>query len=171
MKSHDLKSDQDTFDVTRSLEYWQHQRTLAGSPFDSSDSDTSSDCDDDTLSVASLDLLPTVRGPLFKDESLVDWEGIEMLESNALGLVFIYEDDTKAVTTFTQQAESLRAPRHHQDDRSCGHPNQKHHALQERLAFQSDGPTDETLARRFPQDIGLRGEVSDLPGSMVSKVR
>ena len=166
-----MKSDQDTFDVTRSLEFWQHQRTLAGSPFDSSDSDTSSDCDDDTLSVASLDLLPTVRDPLFKDGSLADWEGIEMLESNALGLVFIYEDDTKAATTFTQQAESLRAPRYHQDVRSCDRPDQKHLAQQERLAFQTDSAADETLVRRFQQDIGLRGEVSDFPGSTVSKAQ
>jgi hypothetical protein len=124
--------------------------------------------------VASLDLLPTVRVPLFKDGSLADWEGIEMLESNALGLVFIYEDDdldTKAVTTFTQQAESLRAPLNHQDGRSCDRPNQKYHAQQVRMAFQPDGPTDDTLVSRFPQDIGLRGEVSDLPGSMVSKAQ
>lgn len=97
-----------------------------------------------------------------------------MLESNALGLVFIYEDDdldTKAVTTFTQQAESLRAPLNHQDGRSCDRPNQKYHAQQVRMAFQPDGPTDDTLVSRFPQDIGLRGEVSDLPGSMVSKAQ
>lgn len=97
-----------------------------------------------------------------------------MLESNALGLVFIYEDDdldTKAATTFTQQAESLRAPHYHQDDRSCDRPDQKHHAQKERLVFQTDSPADETLACRFPQDIGLRGEVSNFPGSMVSKAQ
>jgi hypothetical protein len=126
--------------------------------------------------VASLDLLPTIReSPFFKDGSLVSWEGnetSEIMEGNALGLVFAYEEDAvgaKAVATFTQQAESLRAPLHHQDGRSCGRPNQKYHAQQGRLAFQSDGPTDDTLASRFPQDIDLRGDVSDSLGPMVSK--
>jgi len=167
VKSNDLKSDPDPFDFTQSLEQWQYQRSLAGSPFDSSDSD-SSDCDDDTLSVASLDLFPTAREtPFSKDGSLVNWEGdktMEIMEGNALGLVFSYEEDVieaKAVATFTQQAESLRAPRSHQDDRSCDRPDQKHPAQQERLAFQTDSPADETLARRFPQDIDLRGDVSD----------
>ena len=176
VKSHDLKSDPDPFDFTQGPEYWQHRRSLAGSPFDSSDSDSSSDCDDDTLSVASLDLLPTIReSPFFKDGSLVSWEGNEtpeIMEGNALGLVFAYEEDAvgaKAVATFTQQAESLRAPLHHQDGRSCGRPNQKYHAQQGLLAFQSDGPTDDTLASRFPQDIDLRGDVSDSLGPMVSK--
>ena len=170
-----MKSDPDPFDFTQGPEYWQHRRSLAGSPFDSSDSDSSSDCDDDTLSVASLDLLPTIReSSFFKDGSLINWEGnetSEIMEGNALGLVFSYEEDvleTKAVATFTQQAESLRAP--HTTRMAQLWPSyQKNHAQQERLASQSDGPTDETLASRFPQDIDLRGDVSDPLGPMVSK--
>jgi hypothetical protein len=94
------------------------------------------------------------------------------MESNALGLVFMSEEDilaTEAVATLAQQAEGLQAPRYHQDDRSCGRPNQEHHAQYEHVAFQSDGPTDETLVRRFPQDIGLWADVSGSPGPKVSK--
>jgi hypothetical protein len=94
------------------------------------------------------------------------------MESNALGLVFIAKENvlaTEAVATFAQQAEGLRAPRYHQDDRSCGRPNQKHHAQQGRVAFQSDGPADETLVRGLPQDIGLWTDVSDDSGPKVSK--
>ena len=137
-------------------EYWQSYRALAGSPFESSDSD-SSDCDDDTMSLGSSDLFST-------DVSRVSEE------TNALGLVFM-EDilATKAVATLAQQAEGLRAPRNHQGGRSCGRPNQKYHAQQEYVAFQSDGPADETLVREFPQVIGLWADMSDSSGPKVSK--
>jgi hypothetical protein len=175
IKPNDLKSDPDRFDIIQNPQYWQHFRSLAGSPFDSSDSESDSDCGDDALSVASLNLSSTiVETPFSKDASFVDWEGIgtpEMMGSNALGLIFMSEADVlgaKDVTTITPQAESLRAPRHHQDARSCDRPDQNNQA---HLTFQSDGPTDETLARRFPQDIGLQGDVSDSPGSKVSKTQ
>jgi hypothetical protein len=123
--------------------------------------------------VASLNLSSSGRqSPFGKDVSLIDWEGVET--TNALGLVFTSGEDAaeaKEVTTFTPQAESLRAPRRHQDARSCGRPDQNHHAQQEHLAFQSDGPTDETLARRIPQDIGLPGDVSDSSAPEVSKTQ
>lgn len=121
--THSLKSEPSPFDVTQSPEY---DRSLAGSPFDSSDSDSSSEGDDDDDSFGSSDLS-------CKDMSLVS-EGIgtlNIMESNALGLVFLPKEDflaTEAVATLAQQAEGLRAPRHHQDDRSCGRPNQKNHA-------------------------------------------
>ena len=149
-----LKSDPD----------WQSYRALAGSPFESSDSDSSSDGDDDAMSLGSSDLFSN-------DVSLVS-EGITTLDINALGLVFMAKEDlltTEAVATFAQQAEGLRAPRYHQDDRSCGRPNQKCYAQQEHVAFQSDGPTDETLVREFPQDIGLWADMSDSSGPKVSK--
>lgn len=161
--TYNLKSDFSPFDVTPSPEYY---RSLAGSPFDSSDSESSSDCDDDAISLVSSDLS--------KDVSLIS-EGLETLdimESNALGLVFISKEDvlaTEAVATLAQQAEGLQAPPYHQDDRGCGRPNQKYHAQQEHIAFQSDGPTDETLVGRFPQDIGLWTDVSDGTGPKVSK--
>jgi hypothetical protein len=120
--------------------------------------------------VASLNLSSSGRqSPFGKDVSLIDWEGIE--PTNALGLVFMSGEDVaeaKEVATFIPQAESLRAPLNHQDARSCGRPDQNYHAQQAHLAFQSDGPTDETLVSRFPQDIGLPGEVSD---SSALKVR
>ena len=150
-------------DISESLEFWQGYRALAGSPFESEGSDSSSDCEDDTMSVGSSD-------PPSNDVSLLS-EGIAtlgILETNALGLVFM-EVATGAVATFAQQAEGLRAPRNHQDDRSCGRPNQKHHAQQEHVAFQSDSTTDETLVRGFPQAIGLWATVSDDPGPKVSK--
>ena len=149
-----LKSDPD----------WQSYRALAGSPFESSDSDSDSDGDDDAMSLGSSDLFSN-------DVSLVS-EGITTLDINALGLVFMAKEDlltTEAVATFAQQAEGLRAPRYHQDDRSCGRPNQKCYAQQEHVAFQSDGPTDETLVREFPQDIGLWADMSDSSGPKVSK--
>ena len=168
-----FKSNSSPFDATQSPEYCY--RSLAGSPFDSSDSDSSSDCDDDVISLGSSDLSSTTREALFsKDVSLVS-EGIgtlNLMESNALGLVFISNEDnlaTEAVATSAQQAEGLRAPRNHQGGRSCGRPNQKYHAQQGYVAFQSDGPTDETLVRRFPQDIGLCADMSDPSGPKVSK--
>ena len=94
------------------------------------------------------------------------------METNALGLVFMEEEEilaTEVVATLAQQAEGLRAPHYHQDDRSCGRPNQKCYALQEHVPFQSDGPTDETLVCGFPQDIGLWADVSDTSGPKVSK--
>jgi hypothetical protein len=145
-------------------EYWQSYRALAGSPFESSDSDSSSDGDDDAMSLGSSDLFSN-------DVSLVS-EGITTLDINALGLVFMAKEDvftTEAVATLAQQAEGLRAPRYHPGGRSCDRPNQKHHAQQEYMAFQSDGPTDETLVRRFPQDIGLWAAVSDDTDPKVSK--
>jgi hypothetical protein len=168
-----LKLDPSPFDVdvTQSPEYWQRIRSLAGSPFDS---DSSSDCDD-AASLGSLDLSSTIRETPFSEEMSLVSEGIgtlNIMESNALGLVFMSEEDvlaTEAVATLAQQAEGLRAPRYHQDDRSCGRPNQKHHAQQEYVAFQSDGPTDETLVRGFPQDIGLWADVNDDTGPKVSK--
>ena len=111
--------------------------------------------------------------PFYNDVALIS-EGLktlDIIETNALGLVFIEEEvlATEAVATLTQQAEGLRAPRYHQDDRSCGRPNQKCYAQQEYVPFQSDGPTDETLVRGFPQDIGLWADVSDTSGPKVSK--
>ena len=174
IKANDFKSD-DCFDIAQNPQYWEHYRSFAGSPFDESDSESDSDCGDDALSVASLNLSSTIHEtPLVKD---VDCEGIgtpEIMGSNALGLIFISEGDgleAKDVTTITPQAESLRTPRNHQDARSCDRPDQNNQAQQEHLAFQSDGPTDETLVRRFPQDIGLQGDVSDSPGSKVSNAQ
>ena len=155
MRVKSLKSDPD----------WQSYRALAGSPFESSDSDSSSDGDDDAMSLGSSDFFSN-------DVSLVS-EGITTLDINALGLVFMAKEDvvtTEAVATFAQQAEGLRAPPYHQGGRSCGRPNQKHCAQQEHVAFQSDGPTDETLVGRFPQDIGLWAAVSDTSGPKVSKL-
>jgi hypothetical protein len=127
-----LKLDPSPFDVdvTQSPEYWQRIRSLAGSPFDS---DSSSDCDD-AASLGSLDLSSTIRETPFSEEMSLVSEGIgtlNIMESNALGLVFMSEEDvlaTEAVATLAQQAEGLRAPRRHQDVRNCGRPNQKHHA-------------------------------------------
>ena len=125
------KSNNSPFDVgvTHSVEYW---RSLAGSPFDSSDSDSSSECDDDTMSLDSSDL--TMReAPFSGDVSLIS-EGIGTLSitaSNVLGLIFMSNEEplaTEAVATFAQQAEGLQAPQYHQDDRSCGRPNQECHA-------------------------------------------
>ena len=166
-QSQNLKSDPSPFDVNQSADYWQSYRSLAGSPFDSSDSDSSSDCEDDTISLGSSDSLS-------KDVSLIS-EGIGTLDimgSNALGLVFMSEEEVfepKAIATSTPQAEGLQAPRNHQDDRSCGRPNQKCHAQQEHVVFQSDGPADEALVRRIPQAIGLWTDVSDTSGPNVSK--
>jgi hypothetical protein len=165
-----LKSDPSPFDAIPNPEYY---RSLAGSPFDSSDSDSSSDCDDDAMSLGSSDLSSTIReDPISKDISLVSEGPNTLMESNALGLVFNSQEDvfaTEAVATLAQQAEGLRAPQNHQDDRSYGRPNQKYNAQQVYVAFQSDGPTDETLVCRFPQDIGLWSDVSDSSGPKVSK--
>ena len=127
------------------------------------------------MSLGSSDSSSTIgEAPFSKDLSLIS-EGIgtlNIMESNALGLVFMSKEDffaTEAVATLTQQAEGLKAPLNHQDDRSCGRPDQKYHALQEHVAIQSDGPTDEALVRRFPQDTGLWGDVSNSPGPEVSK--
>jgi len=157
VKPDNLKTDPSPFNVSQSSGYWQHDRSLAGSPFDSSDSDSSSDSDD-VISLGSSDLST--------DASLVseDLKTLDIMGSNALGLVFMSKEDilaTEAVATLAQQAEGLRAPSYHQDDRSCGRPNQKHYAQQEHVASQSDGLTDETLVGRFPQDIGLWADVSD----------
>jgi hypothetical protein len=176
VKSNSLKSDPFSFDlgVTRSVEDWQRHRSLAGSPFESSDSDSDSDCDD-AISLGSSDLSPTIHeAPFSGDVSLVS-EGIgtlNIMASNALGLIFMPKEEvlaTDAVATLAQQAEGLRAPPYHQGDRSCGRPNQKHYAQREHVASQSDGPTDETLVGRFPQDIGLWADVSDDTGPKVSK--
>ena len=173
LKSNNFKSDHCPFDVgvTQSVEYW---RSLAGSPFDFSDSDSSSECDDDAMSLGSSNLSLTTReAPFSGDVSLIS-EGIGTLsvtENNALGLILMSKEDflaTEAVATFAQQAEGLRAPRNHQDDRSCGRPNQEYHAQQLHAVFQSDGPTDETLVRGFPQDFGLGADVSDDTGPKVS---
>src|SRR6266478_4433837 len=123
VKSHGVKSEPSTFTtITQSYEDWQHSRSLAGSPF-SSDSDSSSD--DDAMSVVSSDLSTMRESSFSKYVSLVS-ESIK-----ALGLVFISEQEvlaTAEVATSIPQAESLRAPRNHQDDHSCGRPDQKRHA-------------------------------------------
>src|SRR6266403_1220062 len=132
VKSHGVKSEPSTFTtITQSYEDWQHSRSLAGSPF-SSDSDSSSD--DDAMSVVSSDLSTMRESSFSKYVSLVS-ESIKTLdidiERNALGLVFISEQEvlaTAEVATSIPQAESLRAPRNHQDDHSCGRPDQKRHA-------------------------------------------
>ena len=174
LKSNNFKSDPCPFDVgVQSVEYW---RSLAGSPFDSSDSDSSSECDDDAMSLGSSDLsLITREAPFSGDVSLIS-EGIgtlSIITSNALGLIMSNEDvlETKAIATSTSQAESLRAPSDHQDDRSCGRPSQKHYAQREHVAFQLDGPTEDTLVDRFPQDIGPWADVSDDLGPKVSKAQ
>jgi hypothetical protein len=173
-KSHNLKSDFSTFDITQSPEYWQRLRSLAGSPFDS-DSDSSSDCEDDAVSLVSSDVSSIVCGaPFSKDVSLIPqgFETLNIMEGNALGLVFMSKEEVleaKAIAMSTPQAKSLRAPRDHQDDHNCGRPNQNHHAQQERPAFQSDGSADDALAGRFPQDVSLWVDVSDDAGPKVSK--
>lgn len=168
---HSLKTDASLSNVTQNPEYW---RSLAGSPFES-DSDSSSDDEDDAMSLESSDLSSAIgEVPFSKDVSLIS-EGIgtlNIMESNALGLVFMSEEDvsaTETVATLAQQAEGLRAPHYHQDDRSCGRPDQKHDAQLGHVAFQSDGPTDDTLVGRYPQDIGLWNDMSDSFGPKVSK--
>ncbi len=127
------------------------------------------------MSLVSSDVSSAIRGaPFSEDVSLISqgFETLNIMEGNALGLVFMSKEEAleaKAIATSTPQAKSLRAPRNHQDDPNCGRLNQIHHAQQERPAFQSDGPADDALAGRFPQDVSLWADVSDDSGPKVSK--
>ena len=135
------------FDIPKSSESRLDHVSLLGTPFDSSDSDCSSD--DSRLSEIS-----------------------STGESNALGLEFTYETvifGGQAVPTSIPQAESLRAPQRHQDARSRGRPNQEHCVQRGHLIPQPDSPADETLAAGFPQDICLGADVSGASGLEVSR--
>ena len=137
------------FDIPESSESRRDHGSLPGTPFDSSDSDCSSD-------------------PRLYIVSEISSTG----ESNALGLEFRYETvifGGQAVATSIPQAESLRAPQRHQDARSRGGPNRGHCVQQGHLAPQPDSPADETLAGGFPQDICLGADVSDASGLEVSR--
>jgi hypothetical protein len=161
---HDMQSDPKHIDTPESPEHWQDE---------SSDSDCSSDSEDGSLLEVSVNLSSTTLEPSSpKYGSLFCWEGPPIAESNALGLIFTSEAvvlKAQGVATSTPQAESLRAPPHHQDARSCDGPSQKHQAQREHLAPQPDSPADDTLAGRRPQDICLRADVSDASGPEVSR--
>ena len=147
IKPQDLKLDHDHFAITQNLEYGQYYRTLAVSPFDSSDSESDSECDDDDAqSVASLNISTIDETPYSKIAcfvSLEDTGSLEMTESNALGLAFTSTEGVLGA----KQIEGLPTPHYNQGDRSCDCPDQK------------------------PQDIGSQGNVSDPPGSTVSTTR
>ena len=165
-----LKGFSEFFDIPESLEDLQASRLTSGSPFESSDSDSCSDSDDDTLSVVSArewshpgDICP------------VDWSDIGNpagVEENALGLVFSPQACTfeaRAIATLIPQARNLRAPRYHQDVRSCDRPNRDCHSHQKHAATQSYVPANDTLVEGSPQDTGLRGDVSDASVLKVSQ--
>ena|SRR6266850_168958 len=171
--SHGMKSETKHVHVPESFEYWQDHESRAGTPFesDSSDSDCSSDSGDDPLFEVAANPSSTVLEPLFSSDVFrFDWKGIESIgESNALGLEFMSKGpvlEAQAVATSTPQAESLRAPPHHQGARSCDRPNYKYQA---HSAPQPDSPANKTLAGGRPQDIGLQDEVSDASGLDVSR--
>jgi hypothetical protein len=93
---------------------------------------------------------------------------------NALGLDFTpktFSLEDQAVATSTPQAESLRAPPHHQDARGVGYTYQEHQAFHgdQHLAPPSDSRADETLAGEGPQDIRLGADVSNASGLEVSR--
>lgn len=147
IKLQDLKSGNICFAITQNPEYWQHYRFFAGSPFDPSDAESDSECDDDDAhSVASLNISTIDETPYSKIASFVDLEdtgSLEMTESNALGLAFTSTEGVLGA----KQIEGLPTPHFNQGDRSCDCPDQK------------------------PQDIGSQGNVSDPPGSTVSTTR
>jgi hypothetical protein len=159
-----MQSDPKHFDTPESPEDWQDE---------SSDSDSSSDSEDGSLLEVSANLSSTTLEPSSpKNGSLFYWESPPIAESNALGLIFTSEAvvlKAQGVATSTPQAESLRAPPHHQDARSCDGPSQKHQAQREHLTPQPDSPADDTLAGERPQDICLRADVSDTSGPKVSR--
>ncbi|KAH9965401.1 hypothetical protein BC827DRAFT_854389 [Russula dissimulans] len=118
------------FDLPGGPEYLQcDERPFAGGPFQASASDSSWDMGDDTSSVESEDLTSTFNEPCFPGSiSPLNRGGIEIVAvvgSNALGLEFTSEVDdvlrleSKVIPTSRPQAESLRAPHSHQDNRSC----------------------------------------------------
>lgn len=138
---------------------------------------SSSSCDTASLEL-STNLFPTAPEPSFpEDVSLFDWEDIvtqTIGTGNALGLDFTpktFSLEDQAVTTSTPQAESLRAPPHHQDARGCGCTYQEHQAFygHQHLAPPSDSRADETLAGEGPQDIRLEADVSNASGLEVSR--
>jgi hypothetical protein len=93
---------------------------------------------------------------------------------NALGLDFTpktFSLEDQAVATSTPQAESLRAPPHHQDARGVGCTYQEHQAFHgdQHLAPPSDSRADDTLAGEVPQVIRLGADVSDAAGPEVSR--
>ena len=147
IKLQDLKLGNICFAITQNPEYWQHYRFFAGSPFDPSDAESDSECDDDDAhSVASLNISTIDETPYSKIASFVDLEdtgSLEMTESNALGLAFTSTEGVLGA----KQIEGLPTPHYNQGDRSCDCPDQK------------------------PQDIGSQGNVSDPPGSTVSTTR
>ncbi|KAI0292806.1 hypothetical protein BC826DRAFT_1018286 [Russula brevipes] len=158
--------DCDLFDVHDTPEYWRGYRVR--SPVESSDSDGSSDSTDSPCSVASADSSSIVQKYSFSRNLIpTDREAIDApskAESNALGLEFTPEADvleTRVIATSTPQAETLRAPRRHQGDRSCDRPSQEDHAQQGHLVFRPDDPANETLASGCPQDTCLQADASD----------
>ncbi|KAI0250093.1 hypothetical protein BJV78DRAFT_1283550 [Lactifluus subvellereus] len=163
-----LKTLSGPFDIPESLEYWQACRLTSGSPFESSDSDSCSDSDDGTLSVVSANQSPYIREcSLSSGICPVDWSDIGIpagVEENALGLIFSSQACTleaRAIATPIPQAGSLRAPPNHQDVRSCDRPNRDCHSHQRHAATPSYVPANDTLVGGCPQDIRLRGDVSD----------
>ncbi|KAI0272143.1 hypothetical protein BGY98DRAFT_1002486 [Russula aff. rugulosa BPL654] len=111
---------------------------LAGSPFESSDSDSSSDGDDDTMSLGSSDLFSNDVS-LVSEESNRPWSSFHGRHSC-----------NRSGCHVSPAGGRLAGPSNHQGGRSCDRPNQKYHAQQE-----------------FPQDIGLWAAVSDTSGPKV----
>jgi len=169
-----LKSDPEHSDIPQNLGYLESHESLEETAPECSDSDCSSNsCDGASLELFT-NLFSTVPQPSVpEDVSLFDWEDIwtqTIEEGNALGLYFtpeIVSLEDQAVATSTPEAESLRAPPHHQDARSSGCTYQEHQAFQH-LAPPSDSRADETLAGEGQQDICLGADVSDASGLEVS---
>lgn len=174
----DLKSDPERSDIPQNPGYFWNHGSLEETPSERSDSDCSSNsCDDASLEL-STSLFSTVpRTPFPEDVSLFEWEDIvtQTVEtSNALGLEFPPEavsPEDQAVATSTPQAESLRAPPHHQNARSFGCTYQEHRAFKghPHQAPPSDSRANETLAGEVPQAIWPRADVSDASGLEVSR--
>ncbi len=172
-----LISDLERSDIPQNPGYLGNCRSPEETPSECSDSDCSSNSYDGASLELSTNLFSTVPQPSVpEDVSLFDWEDIwtqTIEKGNALGLDFTPETvslEDQAVATSTPQAESLRAPPHHKDARSCGCTYQEHQAFQEyqHLAPLSDSRADETLAGEGPQDICLGADVSDASGLEVS---
>ncbi|KAI0262253.1 hypothetical protein BC834DRAFT_403917 [Gloeopeniophorella convolvens] len=143
-----------------------------GSPVGSDYSDSSSDSEDE-IPVDGL-------GPEFERMSLdgraspSDWDdpvSFGAMEPNALGLgcVPFYEThpvESQAFATPSSQAESLRAPQDHQNDRSRNRSDQKHRSQRHVIALPSEDAASGTLVLECLQDITLRGGVDAARGPM-----
>lgn len=172
-----LKSDPERSDIPQHPGYLGSHESLEETAPDCSDSDCSSNsCDGASLELSTNSFSTVPQPSVPEDASLFDWEDTwtqTMEKGNALGLDFTPETVSlkdQAVATSTPQAESLRAPPHHQDARSCGCTYQEHQAFQEyrHLIPPPDSRANETLAGKVPQDICLGADVSDASGPEVS---